>query len=173
LQKVPFTNFLEEFPAQYAEMQPTIPDNAQPKRNSLTSYASLRPRPKTSIEPPVSLIGYHPNGQPNNQTGFQYDTNATSIMSALSNYNNNRNSPPRSSNYEVPNNRTFYSASNSVSTASPRNSLENTAINPATTFNGLTTSNISATTAQPETSPQFLTLSASENQQARETYSIL
>lgn len=158
-------------------MQPSVPDNSQPKRNSLTSYASLRPRPKTSIEPPVSLIGFHPNGQPTNQSGFQYDTNATSIMSALSNYNNNRNSPPRSSGYEVPNNRTFHSASNSVSTASPRNSLENTAINPANnnTLNGLATSTTSATTAQPlsDTSPQFLTLSGSDSQPARETYSIL
>lgn len=161
-------------------MQPTthnVPDlTTQPARTSLTSYASLRPRPKVSIDHPVSLVGHHhANGQQsgntsndnNNNAGF-YDTNATSIISALSNYNNNRNSPPRSSGYEVPNNRTFHSASNSVSTASPRNSVDH-GINPAT--HQLISS---TTSANQNDSPQFLTLQITDQpQQQKETYSIL
>lgn len=157
-------------------MQPAGPDNnPQPKRNSLTSYASLRPRPK-NIDHSVNLIGYHQNGQANNNnnnhsnTGFQYDTNATSVMSALNNYNANRNSPPRSSGYEVPNSRTFHSGSNSASTPSPRNSLETTAANQASTV--MTGSTTSATAVRPLSPQQFLTLS--DNPPAvRETYSIL
>jgi len=159
----------EEFPSsQYTEMQaPVIND----------TYATLRPRNKTSIEHPVSLIGFQPNGQPT--SGFQYDTNATSVMSALSNYNNNRSSPPRSSTYEIPN-RTFHSASNSECTASPRNSFDNSAINHQTNSinNALISSTTSANTAptinNDNDSPQqqFLTL-ANENLQAKETYSIL
>ena len=179
---------LEEFPtSQYTEMKPT--NTTEPvlpvKRNSLTSYASLRPRPKTQIDHPVSLVGYHPSGpalptnDTNNNLGFQYDTNANSIISALSNYNTNRNSPPRSSGYEVPNNKTFHSASNSVSTSSPRNSLDHGhGINPAT--QQLIASTSSAPTAhqiQPlqDSEPQFLTLAslAESNAQPLETYSIL
>jgi hypothetical protein len=165
---------LEEFPvSQYTETQPTHPTaDISQTRNSLASYASLRPRPKTNIEQSISLIGYHPNGQTTNNSGF-YDTNANNIITALSNYNNNRNSPPRSSGYEVPNNRTFHSASNSVSTASPRNSLEH-AINPATQeLIASTTSTAAVVQPSNESSPpKFLTLSTNENPPA-ETYSIL
>ncbi|KAI6207142.1 hypothetical protein M3Y94_00996100 [Aphelenchoides besseyi] len=100
----------EEFPSQYteAQLQPTLDiTQSMNKHNSVTSYASLRPK----TGPPLSTL--------TSSTPF-YDTGPALNMSSYA----NRSSPPRSSGYEAPSNRTFHSNTNSVGT-SPRDSMEN------------------------------------------------